>query len=326
MTEVKKARIDRLYVDKNAFDDFNRLKEKDSPFAGVHYHELFIAAMVTGFNEGCPIEITNKKELFHEKDLTREEAALIRAIAVAEKGDIDVFLNKQEIYNIAEKYASGGISLLKTKALSGAYGSYAKRLESELLRAFEKIEEEIQPEEAYIEDDSLPTLETLSVPELVQKKESKVIEFKESMYWDTDRGIKNEELKLEVARAIAAFMNSKGGILLIGVKEVKKDEYTIVGIQPDLNLMHNSKDDFELTLTNIIRDRLGKINRSFIDLKFEKVDDKEVAVVRVKASPHEVYVKIDANKEEFCARLGNSSQTLKPSEISVYIREHWTNR
>ncbi len=91
MTEVKKAKIDRLYVDKKAFDDFNRLKEKDSPFAGVHYHELFIAAMVTGFNERCPIDVTNKKELFFEKDLTREEAALIRAIAVAEKGDIDVF-------------------------------------------------------------------------------------------------------------------------------------------------------------------------------------------------------------------------------------------
>lgn len=322
MTEVKRTKIDRLYVDKKAFDDFNRLKEKDSPFFGVHYHELFVAAMVIGFYEGCQIEITSRKELFFEKDLTREENALVRAIAVAEKGDIGVFLNKQEIYNIAEKYATGGISLLKAKALSGAYGSYAKRLESDLLGAFKKIKEEIPPGEVYIEDDSLPTLEALTVSELAQMNESNLIEFKETMYWDSNRRIKNEQLKIAIARELAAFMNSKGGILLIGVK----DDHTILGIQPDLDVMHNSKDDFELTFTNIVRDYLGKVNRAYADLKFEKIKDKEVALIRIRASPHEVYVKIDKNKEDFCIRTGNSCQTLLPSEASVYIRDHWTNR
>jgi len=323
MTEVK-PKIDRLYVDKKSIDDFNKLKESYSPFK-AHYHELFIAAMAIGFHKGCPIEITNKKELFFEKDLTKKELALIRAIAVAEKGNIDVFLNKQEIYNIAEKYASGGIALLKNMVFGDTYGSYAKRLESELLRTFEKIEENL-PAEVYIEDDSLPTLETLSVSELVNHLESNLIEFKESMHWDTKLKRANEELKLVIAKTIAAFMNSKGGLLLIGIKEIEKDKYAIVGIEPDLKIMRNSKDEFELTLTKIVSERLGKINRPYVDLKFERVEDKEVAVVRVRATPHEVFVKTDNNREEFYIRMGNSSVPLKPSEASVYIREHWTNR
>ena len=135
MTEEKKPRIDRLFVDKKDFDDFNRLKEKDTPFAGVHNHEIFIAAMVTGYHEGCKIELKNRKEFFFEKDLTKEENALINAVAVAEGGGLNVLLDKQRIYSIAEQYATGGISLLKAKVLSGEYGSYAKKLESDLLRA-----------------------------------------------------------------------------------------------------------------------------------------------------------------------------------------------
>jgi hypothetical protein len=313
MTEEKKPKIDRLYVDKKDFDDFNRLKEKGTPFTGVHNHQLFVVAMVLGYSEGCRIELKNRKEFFFEKDLTKEENAIIKALAVGAEGNLNVLLDKQKIYTIAEQYATGGISLLKAKVFSGDHGSYAKKLESDLLRAFEKTQ--IPKPEAKTEK----KIEGIPLEELVCRDESDKLEFKSSMVWDVKQKRANKELKIAIAKEIAAFMNAKGGILLIGVD----DDKTVSGIEKDLAVLHNSQNEFELTLTNLIRDNLGKVNRNLVELKINKIGEKKVAVVWVKESPHPVYVKAEGRKEEFCTRAGNSCQTLEVSEASLYIKEHW---
>ena len=314
MTDEKKPKIDRFYVDKKDVNDFNRVKEKDTPFAGAHNKEIFLAAMVIGYHEGCRIEIKNREGYFHEKDLTRGDAALIRAIAVAEEGGLNVLLDKQKIYSIAEQYATGGISLLKARILSGEYGSYAKKLESELLRAYEKIRESA-PKKPLAPDE----LESVSLIDLIKNGESEVLEFKSSMLWDARKQQPSKELKTVIARTVASFMNFNGGILLIGVDDDKK----IVGLDGDLSQLHESLDEFELTLTNLINTYLGKVNRVYVDLKFDKIDDKQIAVVRVKKSPHPVYVRSEGKKEEFCIRSGNSCQPLEVSEVNLYIKDHW---
>lgn len=313
MTEEKKPKIDRFNVDKKDFSDFNRLKENDTPFAGAHNKEVFLAAMVVGYHEGCRIEIKNKLGYFLEKDLSKEDAALIRAIAVAEEGGLNVLLDKQKIYSVAEQYATGGISLLKAKVLSGEYGSYAKKLESELLKTYEKIPKD-EPEK--IEEQAQ---QEVSAKDLINRGESETVEFKSTMQWDTRKNQSSRELKIAIAKEVAAFMNTKGGTLLIGVDDNK----TISGLDRDLAVLHDSTNEFELTFTNIVGAHLQKLNRVYVDLEFKKVGDKNIAVVRVKKSPHPVYVRCEGKKEEFCIRAGNSSQTLEVSEASLYIKEHW---
>lgn len=314
MTEEKKPRIDRLFVDKKDFEDFNRLKEKDTPFAGVHNHEIFIAAMVTGYREGCRIELKNRKEFFFEKDLTKEENALIRAVAVSEEDGLNVLLDKQKIYSIAEQYATGGISLLKAKVLSGEYGSYAKKLESDLLKACEQSLQSTQ------ESSTNPELSLEKIPtfDLMNKGECETVEFKSSLSWDINKKQYSKELKIIVAKVIASFMNSKGGILLIGVG----DDKTILGLGKDLARFHDSLDRFELAFTELINTCMGKSRRPFVEIGFEKIDDKQIAVVRVAKSPRPVFVRYD-NNEDFCIREGNSTQTLGVSEANEYIRDKW---
>jgi len=314
LTEKKPPRIDRLFVDKRDFDDFNRLKEKDTPFAGVHDHEIFIAAMVTGYREGCKIELKNRKEFFHEKDLTKEENALINAVAVAEGGGLNILLDKQKIYSIAEQYATGGISLLKAKVLSGEYGSYAKKLESDLLRAHEQILQNIQEPSPNPEFN----LEKTPTLDLINKGECETVEFKSSMSWDLRKRQYSKELKIIIAKVVASFLNSKGGILIIGVG----DDKTILGLDKDLARLHDSVDQFELTFTELINTYIGKSRRPFVDIKFEKIDDKQIAVVRVAKSPRPVFVRYDGN-EDFCIREGNSTQTLGISEANDHIKDNW---
>jgi hypothetical protein len=314
MVEEKKPKVDRFYVDKKDFSDFNRLKENDTPFAGAHNKEVFLAAMIVGYHEGCRIEIKGREGYFHEKDLSKEDAALIRAIAVAEEGELNVLLDKQKIYSIAEQYATGGISLLKAKVLSGEYGSYAKKLESELLRSYGKIRES-EPKEPM----AFGELDSVSLVDLIKNGESDTLEFKSSMLWDSRKEQPSKELKTVIARTVASFMNSNGGILLIGVG----DDKNILGLDKDLSQLHDSLDEFQLTFTNLVNTYLGKVNRVYVDLRFEKMDDKQIAVVRVKKSPHPVYVRCEGKKEEFCIRSGNSCQPLEVSEANLYIKDRW---
>jgi hypothetical protein len=310
MSEEKK--IDRLYVDKRDLTDFNRLKEQDTPFAGCQNKDIFLAAMVVGYHEGSKIPLKNKEGYVREEYLTQEDLTLIKSIAIAEEGDLKVLLDKQKVFSIAEQYATGGITLLKAKVFSGEYGSYAKKLESELLRAYETLPK-AEPKKT-----EAPEFENVSIPDLIEKGETDFVELKSSLIWDYKKKQPNKLIGMIVARTISCFMNSNGGIILIGVDNDKK----ILGLAKDLAQLNGSLDNFELHLTNIVNACLGKIVRSYVNVNFEKLDDKDVAVIQVKKSPRPVYLKYEG-KTGFFIRSGNSCQPLDISEANLYIKDHW---
>lgn len=310
----RRKKIDRLYVDKKDLDDWKRLKDKDSPFTGNDNKDVFIAAMILGYHEGSKIELKSKEGYFFSDNLKPEELALIRAIAVSEEGSLNVLLDEQKVYSIAEQYATGGVNLLKNKVFSGEYGSYAKKLESDLLRQYDKIQKS-KPEKSQ----TLEDMGDISVVDLIVGGESDKVEFKSSLIWDYKRKLASKETKMAVARAVSSFMNTDGGFLLIGVD----DDKNIIGLEDDLAQTHESLDEFERTFTNAINTYLGKVYRPLIGIRFDKADGKDVAVVRAKPSPYPVYLKCEEQKEEFYIRSGNTSQRLDMSEANLYIKDHW---
>jgi len=312
MSEEKK--IDRFYVDKKDIDDFNRLKEKDSPFAGGQNKDIFLAAMVVGYHEGCRVKLKTKEGYFREEYLTPQETALIRALAVSEAANLTILLDKQKIYEIAEEYAAGGIKLLKGKVFSGEYGSYAKKLESDLLRTYEKITEKQLKEPKVPEE-----ITKLPIGDLIKSGENESVEFKSSLIWDYTNKQRSKTMGMIIAKTVSSFMNSNGGVILIGVDNDKN----ILGLDQDLtHLEKHSLDQFELHFTNIINNYLGKINRPYVKIKFEKMDGKDIAIVQVKKSTRPVYIKSEG-KTEFYIRSGNSCQPLDISEANLYIKDKW---
>lgn len=307
-------KVDRLYVDKRDLKEFNRLKEKDSPFAGAQNKDAFLAAMVVGYAERSKIELKKKEGYFRKAYLTDRELALIRAIAVSEDGSLDVLLDEQEMFSIAEEYAAGGIKLLKTRVFSMEFGSYAKRLESELLQAYERIRE-TKPENRQNLEDMLK----LPVSDLIDSGENKNLELKSSLIWDYQKKGKSKLIGMILAKTVSCFMNSKGGILLIGVDDTKR----ILGLEKDLSQLESGTlDELELYFTGMVIKYLGKIHRPYVDIKFEKVNGKDVAVVQVKRTPWPVYVKYKGNKE-FYIRSGNSCQPLDIQDATSYIKDNW---
>ncbi|MFZ7137851.1 MAG: RNA-binding domain-containing protein [archaeon] len=314
MSSEKK--IDRLYVDKKTIDQFNRLKDKDSPFAGCQNKEIFFAAMTLGYNNKIKIPFDKRKEFVREEYLNDEDHTIIKSIAVAETGNLKILLDKKKVYAIAEQYATGGISLLFQSVFGNEYGSYTKKLESKLLQEYCKLKEQLPKKPIFPED-----LEELSIDELIEKGENEVIEFKSSLIWDCKQRRPSREMKKEVATSISSFMNSNGGFLLIGVE----DNGGVMGIVNDLLQCHNSKDELERTLTSAVNTYLGKVNRIYLKHTIEKVNDKEIILARVIPSPHPVYFNCKGEKEKFFIRSGNSTQELEISEYTLYIKEHWPN-
>jgi len=134
---------DRLYIRKSDRKDYDRLLEKDSPLVGKENKDLFMMALITGFHEGTRVKLDKKEGFFLFYHLNDEENSIIKAIAVAEEGDLSILLDKKKVYSIAEEYAASGIKLLKDKVFSGGYGSYIRKLESELIDEFERIKDKI---------------------------------------------------------------------------------------------------------------------------------------------------------------------------------------
>ena len=132
---------DRLNIKKSDREDYARLLEKDSPFAGKENKDLFMMALVIGFHEETRVKLDKKEGFFLLYHLNDKENSIIKAIAVAEEGGLSILLDKEKVYLIAEEYAAGGIRLLKDKVFSGGYGSYIKKLESELIDEFERIKD-----------------------------------------------------------------------------------------------------------------------------------------------------------------------------------------
>src|SRR5207302_6489257 len=86
--------------------------------------------------------------------------------------------------------------------------------------------------------------------ELIKRGESKTLEFKSTLRWSVKEARKDDKLVTHaVLKTVAAFLNTEGGDLLIGVA----DDGSIVGIEQD---EFESDDRFMLHLAQVIRNAL----------------------------------------------------------------------
>jgi hypothetical protein len=149
--------------------------------------------------------------------------------------------------------------------------------------------------------------------------ESTTVEYKASMRWDYNRQELNKELERPVAKTVAAFLNSVGGTLLIGVR----DDGTVVGIEEDLKTISRpDRDGYERTLRQVLSDLLGAEFSQYQRVSFEETEGKTVCIVQVQASPEPVYVK-DKGSKEFHIRVGPSTLRLDVQEAHNYIGMRW---
>ena len=157
-----------------------------------------------------------------------------------------------------------------------------------------------------------------AVAELISLGESATLEFKSTLQWDVVQNRVNKDLRFSALKTIAAFLNTAGGTLVIGVE----DDGHILGLAQDLRIVQNSKDRFEQTLMSLVRDRIGAEFAPFIKVRFEEIEGRTVCVVDVDKAPEPAFMEAPRGKE-FYVRLGNTTRSLDPEEAVRYVQMNW---
>lgn len=157
--------------------------------------------------------------------------------------------------------------------------------------------------------------ELVSVSDLVGQGESKTIEFKSTLRRNLHTGQNDPRMEIGVLKTIAAFLNSHGGQLVIGVA----DDGSGVGIHTD---EFPNEDKFALHLDNLIRSRLGAQVMLYLHPRFEDYDGVRAMVVECQPAKSATYVK-DGDVERFFVRSAASSIELTGSQMNEYIRQRF---
>ncbi|HEV8081633.1 MAG TPA: RNA-binding domain-containing protein [Chitinophagaceae bacterium] len=157
--------------------------------------------------------------------------------------------------------------------------------------------------------------------ELISRGENKYCEFKSSLRLDIKKGTVEKYIEHTAFKNIAAFLNSEGGSLIIGVDDEKntlgleQTDYTTFS-RPD------KQDEWSKHLDNLIQNFLGNKYHEFIRVQFIPQDGKTVAAIEVKRCSEAVWLNNGSNQEFYIRRTASAIQ-LSAKEAVEYIREHW---
>lgn len=153
--------------------------------------------------------------------------------------------------------------------------------------------------------------------ELLKLQESKTLEFKSSLRWNLKEDRKDDKhVTYAALKTIAAFLNTEGGDLLIGVD----DDGTVLGIDHD----HLETDDkFMRHLAQVVRNGLGDRASTCIDPKTQIVEGKTICLVSCQRSPEPVFLRwkgLEKSEQgDLYVRSGPGSVRLGGEDVEAYV-------
>ena len=143
--------------------------------------------------------------------------------------------------------------------------------------------------------------------------ESDRVEFKWSLRFNRHTKKNDPAMEHAVIKTIAGFLNTHGGILIIGVA----DDGTPSGIDND---RFASEDKMNLHLVNLVNDKIGARHWSSIRTLFDDLQGTRVLVVQCDKSTTPVYVK---EGDTFYIRTGNATTALLVKDAVEYIKANF---
>ena len=160
------------------------------------------------------------------------------------------------------------------------------------------------------------------LPQVVAGGETGRVEFKSSLRWDHEARSVNRNLETAAVKAIAGFLNGKGGSLILGVDDLGG----VIGLERDFGtLRRTDRDGYEQYLMGVVKKRLGGDLCPLIHLVFARVEGRDVCRVVVEPSHRPVYLE-EAGSVRLYLRTGNSTRGLDVREAVDYVARRWRRR
>lgn len=148
---------------------------------------------------------------------------------------------------------------------------------------------------------------------LIRAGESTTLEFKSTMRTNLKSGKVGKEIEIAWLKTVVAFMNSDGGILLIGVD----DSGIILGTESD---NFANEDRCRLHFKNLLNSHIGAEFTRFIHFKLHSLQDKSIILVECERVRRPVFLTM-GKQEDFFIRSGPSSMKLSMSQMVKYLAE-----
>lgn len=132
---------DRIYIRKEDREIFESIKKSEGDLKGISNMELFLIAMMLGYNKKGKRGLKNIKSTANDGfvrigSFPDEAWYIIKAIAVYEEEYMEVLLSNNKMFDIAEKYAIVGIQELEKLYFENEH-NFLKRMEKLLMDEFD---------------------------------------------------------------------------------------------------------------------------------------------------------------------------------------------
>lgn len=150
---------------------------------------------------------------------------------------------------------------------------------------------------------------------LIREGESKQAELKETLSLDVKKQTKEKYIENSALRTVVAFLNTEGGVLLIGVS----DDGNITGLNYEVEKLYKNIDKFLLHWKTLLKEHIGEKCYPFVEYKVVRVNAKLVLWVECKASPSPCYL----DKKEFYVRTNPATDRLEGPELVEYVENHF---
>lgn len=159
-----------------------------------------------------------------------------------------------------------------------------------------------------------------SIDDLLAGAEDDTVEFKSTARWDLREQKRNREMEDEVVKTIAAFLNTNGGTLLIGIA----DDGTLIGLGYDYaNVRPSNGDGFVNWLSGLLTNSMGTAAAMRVRARIVQHGGTDLCRVDVPASSQPTWTKTSKRSRVFFVRMNNTTRIMPEEELPSYLIDRW---
>jgi hypothetical protein len=157
--------------------------------------------------------------------------------------------------------------------------------------------------------------ETEKIMRTLRNGESKTIEFKQTFSVDVKTEKKEKYIEKAILKTLVAFINTNGGILLVGIR----DDKNIIGIQGEIQKYYKNDDKFLLHFKNLFKSAIGESYYPFIEYRLVDVENCKILRIDCKSSNDPCFFE----SKEFYVRTNPATDKLEGPKMVEYIQSHF---
>ena len=151
------------------------------------------------------------------------------------------------------------------------------------------------------------------VRKIISGGENDRTEFKSTLRWSIKENKINHPVEIAWLKTVAAFLNSDGGRLVVGVD----DKGVALGIQLD---GFENEDKYLLHVNNLLQQHIGVEHAANVRFNLYPAGSLKVLLIECSPASKPVFV-TDAGQESFYVRTGPGTRKLTMSEMLAYVLE-----